>query len=180
MNLLTRLNWEWRVAASGGTGPRGSRGGFRQRLDELADYLLFVGEATPVVAVTPRPGFAEQLLAAVPKDRYGRSLAELDLTTRLMRYPLSYMVYTEAFDGLAPEVKAAVYERLFTRLRRPRSRSALRPPADAGGAGGRGDPARDQGRAAAAAGPPDRARRRTLTPREIVRATATVHVADGV
>ena len=35
-----------------------------------------------------------------------------------MRYPLSYMVYSEAFDGLAPEVKAAVYQRLFTRLGR--------------------------------------------------------------
>ena len=69
-----------------------------------------------MVEVTPRPGFAEQLLAAAPKDRYGRSVAELDLVTRLMRYPLSYMVYTEAFDGLAAEVKAAIYDRLFTRL----------------------------------------------------------------
>ena len=43
--------------------------------------------------------------------------------TRLMRYPVSYMVYTEAFDGLAPEVKAAVYRRLFTRLAR-RDRTA--------------------------------------------------------
>ena len=89
----------------------------RTRIDELADYLLFVGEATPVVAVEPRPGFADRLRASVPKDRRGRSLADLDLTTRLMRYPLSYMVYTEAFAGLAPEVKDAVYRRLFSLLR---------------------------------------------------------------
>ena len=63
------------------------------------------------------PGFAERLRAGVPKDRRGRSLADLDLATRLMRYPLSYMVYTEAFDGLAPEVKDAVYRRLFSLLR---------------------------------------------------------------
>ena len=43
-------------------------------------------------------------------------MAQLDLTTRLMRYPLSYMIYSPAFDGLASEVKTAVYERLFTRL----------------------------------------------------------------
>jgi len=115
MNLLTRLNWEWRVATAEGRA-RVDADGFRQRLDELADYLLFVGEATPVVEVTPRPGFARQLLAAAPADRYGRSVAQLDLSTRLMRYPLSYMIYSQAFDGLASEVKTAVYERLFTRL----------------------------------------------------------------
>ena len=93
MNLLTRLNWEWRVAVSDGRA-RVTDDGFRRRLDELADYLLFVGEATPVVEVTPRPGFAARLAAAAPKDSRGRSLAELDLVTRLMRYPVSYMVYS--------------------------------------------------------------------------------------
>jgi hypothetical protein len=115
MNLLTRLNWEWRIAAADGRA-RVTAPPFPERLDELADYLVFVDEATPVVEVTPRAGFPERLAAAVPKDRHGRSLADLDLATRLMRYPLSYMVYTEAFDGLAPEVKAAVYQRLLTRL----------------------------------------------------------------
>ena len=33
-----------------------------------------------------------------------------------MRYPLSYMIYSQAFDGLASEVKTALYGRLFTRL----------------------------------------------------------------
>ena len=122
MNLLTRLNWEWRVAVSDGRA-RVTDDRFRTRVDELADYLLFVGEATPVVEVTPRPGFAARLAAAAPRDSHGRSLAELDLNTRLMRYPVSYMVYSEAFDGLAPEVKAAVYQRMFMRLGR-RDRSA--------------------------------------------------------
>ena len=115
MNLLTRLNWEWRIAVSEGRA-RVTEPALRQRLDELADYLVFVDEATPVVAVTPRAGFAERLAAGVPKDRHGRSLADLDLAARLMRYPLSYMVYADAFDGLAPDVKAAVYQRLLTRL----------------------------------------------------------------
>jgi hypothetical protein len=114
-NLLTRLNWEWRVAAAAGP-VRAADAPFRQRIEELADYLLFVDEATPVVEVTPRPGFAERLIAATPRDRDGRSLAELDLTVRLMRYPVSYMIYAAAFDGLPAEVRAAVYERLFTRL----------------------------------------------------------------
>jgi hypothetical protein len=115
MNLLTRLNWEWRIAAAAGRALVTDEA-IAERLDELADYLLFVDEATPVVAVTPRAGYAARLAAAVPKDRHGRSLADLDLATRLMRYPLSYMVYSEAFDGLAPEVKAAVTRRLLRRL----------------------------------------------------------------
>jgi hypothetical protein len=115
MNLLTRLNWEWRIAAAAGRALVTDEA-IAERLDELADYLLFVDEATPVVAVTPRSGYAARLAAAVPKDRHGRSLADLDLATRLMRYPLSYMVYSEAFDGLAPEVKAAVTRRLLRRL----------------------------------------------------------------
>jgi hypothetical protein len=122
MNLLTRLNWEWRVAVAAGRA-RVADNRFRARFDELADYLLFVGEATPVAEVTPRPGFAERLAAAAPKDSRGRSLGQLDLVTRLMRYPVSYMIYSEAFDGLAPEVKAAVYQRIFKRLGR-RNRSA--------------------------------------------------------
>jgi hypothetical protein len=85
-----------------------------------------------VVEVTPRPGFQQRLAAPIPKDRRGRSLADLDLSMRLMRYPLSYMVYTDAFDGLAPEVRSAVYERLLWRLkgrdRRPRY-AHLRTPA---------------------------------------------------
>ena len=50
MNLLTRLNWEWRVAAAEGRA-RVTTTRSASRLDELADYLLFVGEATPVVEV---------------------------------------------------------------------------------------------------------------------------------
>ncbi len=102
-NLMTRLNWESRVGAPAAAA----------RVNELADYLLFVGEPAPVVAVTPRQGFAEQLASRAPTDSAGRSLADLDLERRLLRYPCSYMVYSEAFDGLPVAVRTAVYLRLF-------------------------------------------------------------------
>ena len=82
-------------------------------MNELAEYLLFTGEVPPSVPLTPRPGFAERLESRTPKDRQGRSLAQLDLVNRLMRYPCSYMVYSEAFDGLSPAVKEAVYGRMI-------------------------------------------------------------------
>ena len=110
-NLITRLGWEARVADLGAGDALPTA--LRDQVRDLADYLLFVGEATAVVEVTPRPGFAEHLLARTPKDRRGRSLAELDLATRLLRYPCSYMVYTDAFDGLPLRAKDAVYRRMW-------------------------------------------------------------------
>src|SRR5207249_2605644 len=90
INLLTRLNWESRAGASDAT--------IRRLENELADYLLFVGEIPPAAALNPMAGFAKSLDARTPKDHLGRSFAQLDANNRLMRYPCSYMIYSEAFD----------------------------------------------------------------------------------
>ena len=111
VNLLTRLNWQARVAPS--QDPAGAVGTVGALVNELAGYLLFAGEVPPSVPLTARPGFAESLAARTPKDRYGRSLGQLDLVNRLLRYPCSYMVYSEAFDGLSSPVKQAVYRRMI-------------------------------------------------------------------
>jgi hypothetical protein len=112
INLLTRLNWESRVASSEGHA-RVPDGTLRRLANELADYLLFVSEAPASVPLTPRGGFAERLESNTPKDRHGRSFGELSLLNRLLRYPCSYMVYSEAFDALSPAVKEAVYRRML-------------------------------------------------------------------
>src|ERR1700674_1161496 len=57
INLLTRLNWESRVASTEGH-LNVSDGTLRRLVDELTDYLMFVGEAPPSVPLTPRRGFA--------------------------------------------------------------------------------------------------------------------------
>ncbi|HLX45294.1 MAG TPA: hypothetical protein VKR43_17730, partial [Bryobacteraceae bacterium] len=54
----------------------------------------------------------ERFSAQGPNDRRGRSLRQFDLERRLMRYPCSYMVYSEAFDALPPAAKDAVYHRM--------------------------------------------------------------------
>jgi hypothetical protein len=114
VNLMSRLNWEARVAASEGREPAPDN--VRRLAIELADYLLFTGEAPAPVPLTPRPGFAARLERTTPKDRQGRSFGQLLLTTRLFRYPCSYMVYSEAFDGLPAAVKTAVYSRMIDTL----------------------------------------------------------------
>jgi hypothetical protein len=115
INLLTRLNWESRVASSEGRASV-SDGEVRRLVDELADYLLFAGEVPPTVPLTPLRGFAQRLERSTPKDRLGRSFGQLSLENRLLQYPCSYMVYSEAFDGLPTAVKQAVYRRMLATL----------------------------------------------------------------
>lgn len=111
INLLTRLQWEARVAESAGR-PVAAVPAVQRLARELADYLLFADEAPMAVPVEPRPAFAASLQARVPHDRRGRSCAELDLTTRLLVYPCSPLVYSEAFDALPPAVRRLVYSRM--------------------------------------------------------------------
>ncbi len=123
INLLTRLNWESRVAASDGeVNPAG--GAVRGLVNELADYLLFADEAPPLAPLTPPPAFAASLEARTPKDRHGRSFGQLDAVNRLLRYPCSFMVYSEAFDGLPKPVRGAVYSRMLDVLSGHEARAA--------------------------------------------------------
>jgi hypothetical protein len=121
INLLTRLNWESRIASSDGR----SDGTVRRLVDEVVDYFLFVHEAPPSVPLIARRGFAERLEQRTPKDRQGRSFGQLSLVDRLLRYPCSYMVYSDAFEALPVEVKRAVYRRMRDTLSRTDAPGAL-------------------------------------------------------
>ena len=110
LNLLTRLAWEARVAAHEGT-PLDSPMVAGLVVD-LVDYLLFVDEAPLEGGLRGGSGFAEWFSAQGVRDAQGRSLHQLDLETRLLRYPCSYTIYSPAFDALSPAVTVAVYRRL--------------------------------------------------------------------
>jgi hypothetical protein len=109
-NLLTYLTWEARVVEH-------ERRPASPALDEIVrdvvDYMLFVDEAPLAGPVVGTSGFSKVFEAAGPQDKLGRSLRQLDLESRLMRYPCSYMIYSPAFEGLPSAAKAAVYRRLW-------------------------------------------------------------------
>ncbi|MEZ5286317.1 MAG: hypothetical protein R2712_16210 [Vicinamibacterales bacterium] len=115
INLLTRVNWDARMAAGGGADMPPTAAD-QARVRELADYLVYADEAPLPVPVVPRPGFAEHLASRVPADGQGRSCAQLDLASRLARYPCSFMIYSPAFAALPDHVRDAVYERIFAVL----------------------------------------------------------------
>jgi hypothetical protein len=114
-NLLTRLGWETRVAVHDKR-PVASSSAFKDRVAEVVDYMLFVDEAPITSRIQGTSGFAENFSERGPRDSKGRSLRQLDLSTRLLRHPCSYMIYSAQFEKLPPEAKAAVYERLWAVL----------------------------------------------------------------
>ena len=108
MNILTRIGWEYRIAAADGS----SVASLERSVEDAVDYLLFVGEA-PIGRVRSTSGFAESFAALGTRDASGRSLRDLQLDGRLMRYPLSYMIYSRAFDALPAQARDALYWRLW-------------------------------------------------------------------
>ena len=51
-----------------------------------------------------------------PKDHKGHSLRDLDMKTRMFKYPCSFLIYSEQFDALPQSAKDKLYRRLRERL----------------------------------------------------------------
>lgn len=136
-NLLIRASWEARAADPTLHPPYTASPEELARIatvlrgvaEEVVDYLLFVDEASLADRVSGTSAFAERFSKRGPRDGKGRSLYELDLRTRLLRYRCSYLIYSPAFDALPVAIKTPIYERLWHVLsgaaREPRYAAAL-------------------------------------------------------
>lgn len=82
-------------------------------VEQLLQYMLFTREARLAVPIKGTSGFAADFASRGPLDSRGRSLRELDMRTRMFRYPCSYMIYSDAFDALPGNVRDRVYRRLW-------------------------------------------------------------------
>jgi hypothetical protein len=80
--------------------------------DKLVAGLLFLDEAPIEKPIGGSSGFVETFVQAGPRDKKGRSLRDFDLTSRLFKYPCSYLIYSRAFDELPPPMKSYVAVRL--------------------------------------------------------------------
>jgi hypothetical protein len=123
-NLLTRAGWEARAADPTLHAPFVAAPGEDARIAqmmsgiaaEVVDYLLFVDEAPLADRIRGSSDFGRRFSAAGPRDAKGRSLHELDLSRRMMKYPCSYLIYSAAFDALTPAAKDPIYRRMWTVL----------------------------------------------------------------
>ena len=110
-NLITRARFEVEMAK--GDGER-----IRVAIEPLVRGMLFVWQAGLTEPIAGSTSFAADFARVGPHDGKGRSLRDLDLNTRLFRYPLSYLVYSEQFDALQPAAKEQFFRRVAEVLTR--------------------------------------------------------------
>src|SRR5262249_48858200 len=123
-NLLTRVGWETRMALHdrdvmnkalgepAGTPSESTTRRINNAAEELLRYMLFTDEAPLEGPVEGTSGFTAEYSAQGPHDSRGRSLRQLDLKHRLLRYPCSPLIYSRAFAALPDEARTRVLERL--------------------------------------------------------------------
>ncbi len=126
-NLIARVAFETKVAlevqaamdkmlgkqAGGGGWSESTRRRIFCPAETLVRYMLFIDEPTLTASVRGTSNFTTEFPKQGPADHRGRSLREFDLKSHLFRYPLSFLVYSEAFDALPPPAKDYVWRRLW-------------------------------------------------------------------
>jgi hypothetical protein len=121
--FITRANFKSRtVLARNGLDPAGAMSWsalapqvqkpLKSMLESLLQGLLLVDATTLTDKVTSTSGYTRWFETQGPRDSKGRSLRELDLRTRVFKYPLSYLIYSDGFDGLPACDKEYIYMRL--------------------------------------------------------------------
>jgi hypothetical protein len=92
---------------------RSAESAIKDETERLVNAMLFVDAAPITQPVTGTTNYATEFSALGPRDSQGRSLHQLDLTTRLLRYPLSYLIYSKSFNALPEDAKASIYRRFW-------------------------------------------------------------------
>ena len=88
----------------------------RRRYDSAAEKvvqaLLYCGEEELTSPVEGTSEFVAEFEKRGPFDSQGRTLRQLDLKTRVFKYPCSYLIYSSSFDALPPAALDQVYRQL--------------------------------------------------------------------
>lgn len=80
--------------------------------DNLLRHLLFADEAPLYDQVEGNPEFIADFKRQAKRDSQGRSLRDFDLKKRMFTYPCSFLIHSEAFETLPPQVRDYVEQRL--------------------------------------------------------------------
>jgi hypothetical protein len=107
-NYITRLHHETQIMLH----TYGHIRYLRTQVAAFLRYLLFTEEAPLTAPLEGNPDYVRWFTEQGPRDPQGRSLRDLDLKTRLFKYPCSYLIYSEAFDQLPVEMRDHLLQRL--------------------------------------------------------------------
>ncbi|MCE9611075.1 MAG: hypothetical protein K8R23_12845 [Chthoniobacter sp.] len=111
-NYITRLNFDAQQMLA----MYGHIRYLKPQTDAFLRYLLFTEEAPLTAPIGGSPAFIRDFTATGPRDRLGRSLRDLDLRTRLFKYPCSYLILNPAFDALPAPIRDSILTRLHAIL----------------------------------------------------------------
>ena len=75
-------------------------------------HLLFSEEAKLNSPITGSEKYVSNFQKNAVKDSKGRSLKDLNLKSRLLEYPCSYMIYSQNFEALPKVMKDYIYKKL--------------------------------------------------------------------
>ena len=85
--------------------------------EKLVAYALFADEYKLASPIRGTEKFVQQFGKSAIRTSDGRSLRDLDLQTRLLKFPCSYLVYSESFQALPQEVLSVVKAKMLAVLR---------------------------------------------------------------
>lgn len=99
---------------------RSSKKDIDESIGWLLRYFLFANEAPLGGNVIQGHGkYRVDFMANKRVSRSGKSLKDLDLKDRFLKYRLSYMIYSNAFEGLQKALKDEFYTQLWIILTEP-------------------------------------------------------------
>ena len=110
-NMITSGVYEIRDGKAQGLSPEKMVDVVKDAGEPIVRAMLFAHEAALTEPVQGTSGFAAEFAGRGPRDSQGRSLRDLDLQHRLLRYPLSYLIYSKSFDAMPAELKTYVLRR---------------------------------------------------------------------
>ena len=124
-NLITAVNYEAKMALSyeqvmnkalnrsGKEMSETTQRRFKSAADALLKYMLFAEEAELKGPIKGTSTYAADFQAAGPFDSKGRSLRQLDMNTRMFKYPCSFLIHSQAWDAIPRPMLDHIYQRLF-------------------------------------------------------------------
>lgn len=113
-NTMTKASWDYRqlLAEEGAVSS--------EKVAELAtpvlQALLMKNEAALGDQIQGLSGFTEYFQNLGPFDNNMRSLRDLDLQQRVFKYPLSYLIYTDAFAALPEALHSYLVDSIYQLL----------------------------------------------------------------